>query len=604
VTEKRARNAMLVAARMLAVAAVIGLSSWLAIDLTRPEGGVTVIWIASGLLVGMLLTAAHRYWPAYIVAALVGEVVARVAYGDPIIEAVVHGSASTFEACVVAYALRYWVGDVSDPVKLPSVSRIAPLSTLVACAMSALMVAVLVSVRGTGPFGPTFASWFTSHLLGIVIVATTFVVIRFRGLLLLTRPTLRWNLALTMCLLAATTLLVFSQSRYPLLFLIYPVLVLAVFRHRVDGAVSGIVVVVVVSLVATLQGLGPLYLITDSSMQERLELLQFFFAMACLTTLPVVVVLAQRSRLERALAFSEQRLRAITDNLPALVSYIDTQQRYTFANGARGRTPGLDAESIVGRTLREVFGEQTYAGMRPHVEAALRGERVTFDREANADGRHFQYQTDFIPDCARDGSVRGFYAMTFDISERVLVQQELQRIAHHDSLTGLANRNLFNDHLERALARFRRSGHPLALVYLDIDCFKHINDTNGHAVGDAVLCEFATRLQANLRGTDLALRLGGDEFAVIIEDIESLDRLHAVARRLIGVMQPDIIVDGAKTQITASIGIAVCDTSATVESLMLGADRALYEAKAAGRNTYRLAGAEKERRKGVRRAAH
>jgi diguanylate cyclase (GGDEF)-like protein/PAS domain S-box-containing protein len=592
-------HAMRAVMRTLAVGVLIGSSSWLAIELSRPQGGVSVIWAASGLLVGILLTTSHRHWSAYIFAALVGDLIARAACGDPPIDAAVRGLATTIEVCVVAYVLRYCVGEVGDEANLSRVSRIAPWATIVACALSALLVAAVAADRATASFELIFVAWFTSHLLGIVILATMLVVVRSRGILRFARCVMRWDFLLTMCLVASITLLVFSQSRYPLLFLIYPSLVLAAFRHHFDGAVVGIIVVVIASVAATLGGLGPLYLIADSSGQERATLLQIFVAMACLSTLPVAVVLSQRSRLRRALADGKQFLRAITDNLPALVSHIDTQQRYTFVNAYRKEITGVDAGTLIGHPMREVLGEETYLTLKDHVEAALRGKRVTFDGTSYAGGKQYCYESTYIPDLEKDGTVRGFYAMTFDITERTLARQELQRIAQHDSLTGLGNRIQFNDRLAHALARYRRNGRPFALVYLDIDYFKHINDSRGHAVGDAVLCEFARRLRVNVRETDLPARLGGDEFAVIVEDSESANALDAIAKKLIAAMRPDIVAADDRIQITTSIGIAVCAAAtATAETLMLAADVALYEAKAAGRDTYRIANPGKEERTG------
>ena len=591
-TDATTSNIMTVGARMLMVTAVIGIVSWLSIDYTRLAGGVTIVWIAGGLLVGILLTAAHDRWFAYVLAAFVGNLLARALHGDPAIEVIVRGFASTLEACIVAYALRYRVGDVSDISKLSLVSRVAPWSSVAACVLSALLVAALGAARGSEPFLMTFAAWFASHLLGIVIVATAFVIFRYRGRLLFARPTLRWNFVRTAGLVGATTLLVFSQTRYQLLFLIYPPLLFAVFRHHFDGAVLGIVVVVAVALGATILGYGPANLIDESSAQERIAMLQFFIATACLSTLPVVVVLSQSKRLKGALVASEGRLRAITDNLPASVAYIDAQQRYTFANAFLVETSNTDRASIIGRTVREVRGEQAYAMLEPRFEAALRGEHVTFEGELDSNGRHYHFQSAFIPDVAADGSVRGCYTMTFDVSERVLAQRELHRIAQHDSLSGLGNRNKFNDHLTPALARYRRSGRRVALFYLDIDHFKQINDTFGHAVGDVVLCEFANRLRANLRETDLAARLGGDEFALIIEDVKNFAGLNRIARKLVAAMRPEIVVDGARIRVTTSVGIGVSDATTTAESLMLAADKALYEAKAAGRNTFCLADAK------------
>lgn len=714
---ERAPDTTAIGLHMLAVAGSIGLSSWFMIDLTRPAGGVTVIWLASGLLAGILLTSPHRVWPAYIAAAFVGDLLARTVYGDPLLAIAGRGFASTLEPCIVVYALRFLVGNVSDPANLRRVARVAMSSTLVACAISALIAAATSLALGSAPFVPTFAAWFISHTLGMVIFATLVGVARDLGTSVFARPGRHWKFARSIALVAATTLWVFSQSRYPSLFLIYPPLLLAVFRHRFAGWVIGMMLVVVISAVATETGTGPLSLMVDTSVQQRTLLLQLFIAITCLTTLPVAVVLAERGRLaaklresernyrlladnsrdlvvrmqadgqrlyvspavkevlgwepgelaeprselvhpddrarladalkallstgkatavvyrmlhkdghyvwiealarrvqaaqpdrpaeivytgrdiskrvlaEQALADEQRRLGAVTDNLPALVTHIDTEQKYTFVNAFYRKVFGSDPGAIVGHSIREVRGEPLYATLRPHVEAVLRGELVTFEGDADANGRHYYYQTHYIPDIA-DGAVRGFYAMTFDISELKRAQQDLLRLAQHDSLTGLGNRNKFNERLTLALAKSRRNQHPIALIYLDIDRFKRINDTLGHAVGDAVLCEFARRLEHNVRDTDLAARLGGDEFAVIIEDIDSPAGSEIIARKLLAAMQREFVVGDAVLCATTSIGIAFCRNVPSADTLMQFADNALYEAKAAGRNTYRIATAD------------
>ena len=170
-----------------------------------------------------------------------------------------------------------------------------------------------------------------------------------------------------------------------------------------------------------------------------------------------------------------------------------------------------------------------------------------------------------------------------------LAERELARLARYDTLTGLANRLHFKERVELAILRHQRSGRPIALLYLDIDHFKRINDTFGHAAGDTVLCEFAHRLSESVRATDFAARLGGDEFVVLIEDAEESDAAETVARKLIARMRECIGANGRALAVTTSIGIAFCRSSvASPDALMQIADTALYEAKAAGRNTYRI----------------
>jgi diguanylate cyclase (GGDEF)-like protein/PAS domain S-box-containing protein len=298
----------------------------------------------------------------------------------------------------------------------------------------------------------------------------------------------------------------------------------------------------------------------------------------------------RRVAAEQALEQNQRRLRAITDNLPAFVIHVDRGERYTFANAYTGSVLGIDVETMTGKAVREVMGETVYNEIKPHMDAAFRGETVQFEIEREFQGQHHHYQSTYVPDVDVSGGVQGFYAVTFDISRLKLAERELERLARFDSLTGLANRLHFSERLEVAIVRHQRIGKPLALLYLDIDHFKTINDTLGHAAGDTVLIEFAQRLSESVRVSDFAARLGGDEFVVLIEDAAGSEAAEAVACKLIARMRDLIAVDGRQLAVTTSIGIAF-GRSATIDTdaLMKLADTALYAAKAAGRNTCRIA---------------
>ncbi len=167
-------------------------------------------------------------------------------------------------------------------------------------------------------------------------------------------------------------------------------------------------------------------------------------------------------------------------------------------------------------------------------------------------------------------------------------QQELENLARVDSLTGLANRRQFDERVDLALARSRRHGTPVALLYIDIDYFKRINDSLGHLAGDAVLSAFAGRLAACVRAEDLVARLGGDEFVMLVEDGATTQGTEAIARKLIRHVSEPGLVDGDDTTVTTSIGIAFCLRDTDAEELLQYADKALYVAKGNGRNTFHL----------------
>ncbi|MFL6681633.1 MAG: PAS domain-containing protein [Burkholderiaceae bacterium] len=283
---------------------------------------------------------------------------------------------------------------------------------------------------------------------------------------------------------------------------------------------------------------------------------------------------------------SERQLRAVTDNLPILITYVDAEERLRFMNATFHDWLGTDITGSIGRPLREVVGEEHYAARREHLRAALGGRRVEFEVVSRTLQGLRNLQTVYIPDVREDGGVRGIYTLSTDVTALKDTERELQRLARVDTLTGLANRRQFDELLEHALARYRRARRPLALIYLDIDRFKAINDTHGHAVGDAVLREFAARLESGLRETDVAARLSGDEFVVTLDGLSTREEAVGVATKLLHAIRVPMPVAGKTLDVTASMGLAWLDglTEVDAEALTLRADRALYRAKAAGRN--------------------
>jgi diguanylate cyclase (GGDEF)-like protein/PAS domain S-box-containing protein len=292
---------------------------------------------------------------------------------------------------------------------------------------------------------------------------------------------------------------------------------------------------------------------------------------------------------EHKVSRSEMRMRGITDNMPALIAHIDRDERYLFVNAMGANIFGIDIDSMVGRTVREVRGESIYADMREPIAAALRGETVSFEGESVIGGVRYHYQSTFVPDRDADGQVQGLYALTFDISRLKQAEEALERLARIDPLTGVANRRQFEEQLAATLARARRQGEGVALLAIDVDHFKAINDSHGHPVGDAVLVEVAGRLLASVRAGDLVARLGGDEFMVLVGDPQP-DSAEAIARKvLLSMRQPVELGNNLRLTIGTSIGVAYSSSAIGAQPIMSLVDRALYRAKGAGRNTWRSA---------------
>jgi diguanylate cyclase (GGDEF)-like protein/PAS domain S-box-containing protein len=187
-----------------------------------------------------------------------------------------------------------------------------------------------------------------------------------------------------------------------------------------------------------------------------------------------------------------------------------------------------------------------------------------------------------------DPSVKGIVGNYRDVSERKVLEAQLAFQASHDALTGLANRFLFRDRLEHALARGSRHREPVAMLFLDLDDFKTVNDRLGHSAGDEMLIAVAERLRSCLRQSDIAARFGGDEFAVLLEDTAGAEA-EIAANRIREVLEPPFVVQGRALRAGTSIGIALTEDGALgPEELLRNADVAMYAAKAAGKNRYQV----------------
>lgn len=292
-----------------------------------------------------------------------------------------------------------------------------------------------------------------------------------------------------------------------------------------------------------------------------------------------------RSRVE--LQRSESILNIVAATLPALVAVIDNQQRYLFTNDAYVRWVGRQRGHLVGLTVREALGETVYAQRQCHIQAALAGQRAMFESER--EGSQFQ-ETTYIPFRGSDGRVAGFVALSQDITSHKRQQQKLLDASQTDPLTGTLNRAGFDLRMSEALARAQLDQHLLAVLCIDLDSFKPVNDEHGHATGDALLGAVAQRLQQALRPSDLLARLGGDEFAVVLPDIKDEPGAQTVARKIVSALAAPFEIDGKTLHIGGSVGVAVARSGhETVPSLMQRADIALYQAKRAGRGRFEMA---------------
>jgi diguanylate cyclase (GGDEF)-like protein/PAS domain S-box-containing protein len=297
-----------------------------------------------------------------------------------------------------------------------------------------------------------------------------------------------------------------------------------------------------------------------------------------------------RKKAELRQAESEERLRTVTNNLPALICYIDSERRYIFNNQTYESWFGKPLSEITGHLMSQVHVAEVLEQIRPFVDAAFTGERSSFEVEIfRPDGGSRWVRGIYVPHRGHDGEVIGIYGMISDITSVKTVEQQLMMMAQFDGLTSLPNRRQFDEKLGIAIAAARTAGTPLALMFLDVDRFKSINDNFGHAAGDEVLREVAERLKSSVRDSDLVARLAGDEFVVLLESIHSAEEPQFVAKKVLSAVRKPMRIEGHDLEVSISIGIAYAlGADLTGPGLLRTADRALYEAKNAGRDRFAL----------------
>jgi diguanylate cyclase (GGDEF)-like protein/PAS domain S-box-containing protein len=423
--------------------------------------------------------------------------------------------------------------------------------------------------------------------------------------------------------------------------------------------------------------------------------------------------------LTQAAQESEARLRLLADSLPALVGYVDREERFRFANRAYETWFGI--REVMGRTVREVWGDERYEVIRPNMARALKGERVTFEyRFAGTTGQERQVQAEYVPDVDTQGAVRGFFVLgtdvttlvrarvevqeahrrleralegssaalwdtdlasgrvylsepwaemlgraagetvttikalsqethpedalairkasrdalkglslryevehrvraangewrwilsrgqvterdpktgralrmigtNLDITDRRQAEEKLKSATQTDPLTGLANRTLLMDRIRLAKARSVRTGSLSALLYVDVDRFKEVNDGHGHAAGDTVLRELGGRLRACVRQTDTVARIGGDELVVLLEDLKDAADAQRIAEKVLLESHRPVHLGERSLDVRISVGLALARGDADEAAWLARADAALYRAKQAGRNRIAVA---------------
>ena len=304
----------------------------------------------------------------------------------------------------------------------------------------------------------------------------------------------------------------------------------------------------------------------------------------------------ERKAAEEALFIEKERAQVTLNSIGDAVLSTDIAGHVTYLNPVAEAMTGWSSREAIGRPLAEVFqivdGATRELAPNPATQAVQENQTVGLSANCiliRRDGHESAIEDSAAPIHDRKGQVTGAVIVFHDVSATRAIGQKMAHLAQHDFLTDLPNRMLFSDRVANAIALARRHGKQRAVLFLDLDRFKHINDSLGHAIGDKLLQSVAQRLVACVRGSDTVSRQGGDEFVVLLSEIERAEDAALSAEKMLLALATPHRIGERELHITASIGISIYpDDGKDAETLIKCADTAMYHAKDKGRNNYQF----------------
>lgn len=292
---------------------------------------------------------------------------------------------------------------------------------------------------------------------------------------------------------------------------------------------------------------------------------------------------------ERALETSEARFRVLTESGLDLISVLAEDGTILYQSLALRNLLGYDPAETLGRNVFELIHHDDVDGVRAAFRRILETQQFREPVEFRLRHRDGQWRTfeSLGTNCVGNPHIRGVVFNSRDATDRKAIQQRIQHLAYHDGLTGLPNRGLLQDRLAHSIARAERSGRKVAVLFIDLDNFKNINDTLGHDVGDELLRQVSRRLAECLRAGDTIARQGGDEFIVLLDNLEDSRNAAVVAQKILNSLRTAFPLGGTEQHVSGSVGISVYpEDGRDAQTLMKNADTAMFHGKGVGKNTY------------------
>jgi len=586
-------------ATAIAVAVGFGLLSAGGRMLSESNHHIFTFCAADGVLMVVLLRRPMRYWWMMLAGAWLGDAVSMqvvLGYAPWLIASI--SLCNVLESWLAAGWMRRALARNRDLASPAIMLRFLLYGIVLAPAATGMLASVCSHLAGGGGLWTIFTHWYPPYALGMALMVPFSLALRdpelkelfSRGRILPTAGVLLGVLLLTAA--------VFQETRYSLLFLLVPLLMLAVFEVRVVGSALVLFESVLVATLFTLDGRGPFWVGDGATLRSSVLLLQLASLLVVTWMMPFAATLERQRRLREGLHQQMRRYRLLAENSRDIVVLASLEGRRLYVSPAVYDVLGWTQAEWANQDAADFMHRDDLATFRRMLKDLRRGaeRRAIRYRTRHKKGEYVWMEANVrtLPD-ETTGKPSAFVANIRDISERVEAERKLseaheyvQQQAQRDSLTQLANRRSFDEALEREWRRGRRTGSPLALLMVDIDSFKDVNDTYGHRAGDQCLQALAAVLRkSGRRPGDLIARYGGEEFAVLLPDTDLAAATGIADMLCLRVRQQTFEAGtGCSLALTVSVGVAaqVPEKRNRADGLVEAADRALYAAKQAGRD--------------------
>jgi diguanylate cyclase (GGDEF)-like protein/PAS domain S-box-containing protein len=578
-------------ARMAGLAIGYAFLARLVLTVSTANGNATIFWIPGGLALAALLVWGWKYWPAV----FLGAFAAGVMVNDPPVVSFFLATGNTLEALFAVWLFHKLLGDklnLNQPQDFFYLGLVAIASAVISALIGPFTL-VMADYLSWQVAVSNMLHWWQADTLGILLGTPLFLIWRkfphgwFSGK----------GLVETVALIILTLLIgqvVFLSwtpisGQMALGYWIFPFVVWGAVRRGQHGASLIVCITAVQALFGASQGKG---LFAHDMAETGLQNFWFYMLILTFVGIALAIFVESRTRAKDALKDAETKLKTILNTIPDLVWLKDVNGVYLACNPRFESFVGKKEHEIIGMTDYDFFDKELADFFRQHDLSAIQKGAIHANEEVitfASDNHQETLETTKTPVYDHSGNLIGVLGIGHDITKRKHALAEIQNYANYDQLTQLPNRRLFHDRLEQEVKRAQREHYLVALLFIDLDRFKEVNDTLGHEVGDQLLIEAAARIKLSVRDYDTVARLGGDEFTVILSELHNISDIGRIAKDIIDKLTEPFILNDREIYISASIGIAIYpDDALSVADLIKHADQTMYAAKNDGRSCFRF----------------